>query len=122
MSQSTTSFTYGSNTVTMEVNPVLSRDFDESQEITSGYNSDGVCYAYDIGCPIFRNETVSFPAVSSANILSLMGFVESTIFGSYQTFTWNDMGTIRTARYKSMSWQQVSRAYYRIDLTLEVLL
>ena len=106
----------------MEVNPVLSRDFEETQDVSNAYDSDGVCYAYDIGAPVFRNETLTFPAVSLTNLNNLLSFIESTVSGSFRTFTWNDMGTIRTARYKSMSWQQVSRAYYQIDLTLEVLL
>lgn len=122
MSQSTTSFTYSATTVMMEVNPVLSRDFEETQDVTNAYDSEGVCYAYDIGAPVFRNETLTFPAVSLTNLTNLLSFIETVVSGSFRTFTWNDMGTTRTARYKSMSWQQVSKTYHQIELALEVLL
>ena len=122
MSLSTTSFTYNATTVTMDVNPLHSRSYEEDQEIVSGYNSDGTCYAYDIGAPVFRTETVTFPAITATNLQSLISFIETTTSGPYRTFTWNDMGTTRTARYKGMTWQQVGKIYHQVELTLEVVL
>jgi len=116
-----TQFTYQTTTVTMETDPLHPRDWGEEQEFASGYDSSGTAYAYDCGAPIFRTEDLSFPAISLTNLTSLFSFIQMTILGSYKLFTWLDrQGVIRTARYKNMTWQQVSNQYWQVSLTIEV--
>lgn len=115
-----TQFTYGATTVGMEINPVHPRDWTESQESAAAYDSAGAAYSYDCGAPVARVETLTFPAVSWTNLAQLTDFIERTLLGALRQFTWGDMGTTRTARYKSMSYQQVSPRYWQINLTLEV--
>lgn len=117
-----TQFTYSATTITMEVDPLHPRTWEESQEYASGYNSDGTAYAYDCGAPIFRTETLTFNAISWSNLQLLAGFIENTIGGSSTLFSWIDRGVTRSARYKALTYQQVSPAFWRAALTLEVVL
>jgi len=117
-----TSFSYGGSTVTMDVNPLHPRTWNEEKKLSQGHDSEGDGYTYDSGTPTIRTEALTFPAISRLNLDRLCGFVEGVIYGRQHIFTWTDrLGVTRQARYAGMSHQQVSPLYYRVVFTIEVL-
>ena len=116
-----TSFVYGATTVTMDHNPLHARGWEESQECAFDYDSAGAAHSNDNGAPVFRIETLIFPAERWSTLQSLLGFMETTVGGGGTLFTWNDrQGASWTARYKNLAWQQIGIDMNRINLTLEV--
>jgi hypothetical protein len=120
MSRSVTSFTCAGTTVTMEVNPVHPRDYNETKSCPIDYDSLGNVYSYDPGTPIVRTEALRFPAISFDNLSALLDLLETKAQGSKNLIGWSDMGTARQARYISCSFQQGSPVYHQLILTLEV--
>ncbi len=117
-----TSFSYDGTTVTMEVNPLHPRSWEEAKDINQQFDSTGEPYTYDTGTPIARTEALTFPAISYTNLADLQSFIEGVVYGRQYPITWVDrLGVSRQARYAGMSYKQVSPNYYQVILTLEVL-
>lgn len=116
-----TSFTYDTTTVSMELNPLHSREWEESKTLNQEFDSEGEPYTYDPDSPNVRVETLTFPAISQTNVQQVEDFINGVVFGRRHVFTWSDMGTDRQARYVAMGYQQISTNYHRLTLTLEVL-
>ena len=115
-----TTFTFGVTTITMQTNPLHERNYSNEKAFAIGYDSDSNAYAYDDGTPIFYEENLVFPFESIPTVLLLLNFFEQMTFGSFILFTWNDRGINKTARYKGLSYTNVTRDNYQVTLSIEV--
>lgn len=116
----TTTFSYGGTTITMEHNPRHERNYTEERACIVGYDSAGNAYAYDEGTPIFYSEALIFPKESLTELLSLLNFFEQVTAGAQHAFAWMDRGVSRTARYKGLSYINVTKDDYQIQISVEV--
>lgn len=121
MSRLQTVFSYGSASITMELNAHHPRAFDETKAYPVEYDTSGAAYAYDQGAPVVRTEQLEFPAISRGNIEALLYFIEHVALGGKNLFQWLDRGVSRDCRYKALSYQQISPKYWKLTITLEVL-
>ena len=115
-----TQFIYGTTIITMQTNPLHERNYSNEKAFSIGYDSDSNAYAYDDGTPIFYEENLVFPFESIPTVLLLLNFFEQMTFGSFILFTWNDRGINKTARYKGLSYTNVTRDNYQVTLSIEV--
>ena len=115
-----TQFTYGTTIITMQTNPLHERSYSNEKAFSIGYDSDSNAYAYDDSTPTFYKENLVFPFESLSTVLLLLAFFEQTTLGSKNLFTWNDRGIDKIARYKGLSYTNVTRDNYQVTLSIEV--
>lgn len=117
-----TTFTFGATTLNIDHNPLAPRNYEEEQNNAEGYDSTGKAYAYDLQGPVYRTESLIFPALEWNDVERLFLFLINTARGSLNTFTWTDrLNVTRSANYKSFEYIQLSYKYFKVTLTLEVL-